>query len=93
MNDFLKLRHNCDAYMGVQKERKSETVVRFSFPSDAPLPHMPHHLITLESILSNVYMLIDVCPENFNSNFSAELQQFCSCSMSAINSVKQNTSC
>jgi len=23
MHDFLKLPHNCDAYMGVQKERKS----------------------------------------------------------------------
>ena len=93
MNDFLKLHHNCDAYMGAQKERKSETAVRFSFPTDTPLPHMSHHMITLESILSTVYMLIHVYQENFNSNFSAELQQFCSCSMSAINSVKQNTSC
>jgi len=23
MHDFMKFHHNCDAYMGVQKERKS----------------------------------------------------------------------
>jgi len=29
MHDFLKLHHNCDAYTGVQKERKSKFVTAF----------------------------------------------------------------
>jgi len=29
MHDFLKLHHNCDAYMGVQKERKSTFLTAF----------------------------------------------------------------
>jgi len=29
MHDFLKFRHNCDAYMGVQKERKSTFLTAF----------------------------------------------------------------
>jgi len=29
MHDFLKFHHNCDAYMGVQKERKSTWLIAF----------------------------------------------------------------
>jgi len=29
MDDFLKFHHNCDAYMGVQKERKSTFLTAF----------------------------------------------------------------
>jgi len=29
MHGFLKLPHNCDAYMGVQKERKSRFLTAF----------------------------------------------------------------
>jgi len=29
MQDFLKLHHNCDAYKGVQKERKSTFLTAF----------------------------------------------------------------
>jgi len=29
MHDFLKLHHNCDAFMGVQKERKSTFLTAF----------------------------------------------------------------
>jgi len=29
MNDFLNLHHNCDAYMGVQKEQKSTFLTAF----------------------------------------------------------------
>jgi len=29
MHDFLKFHHNCDAYMGVQKERKSTFLTAF----------------------------------------------------------------
>jgi len=29
MHDLLKLHHNCDAYMGVQKERKSSFLTAF----------------------------------------------------------------
>jgi len=29
MHDFLKLHHNCDAYMGVQKERKRTFLTAF----------------------------------------------------------------
>jgi len=30
MHDFLKLHHNCDAYMGVLKERKSTFLTAFA---------------------------------------------------------------
>jgi len=29
MHDFLKFNHNCDGYMGVQKERKSTFLTAF----------------------------------------------------------------
>jgi len=29
MHDFLKFHHNCDAYMGVQKEQKSTFLTAF----------------------------------------------------------------
>jgi len=29
MHDFLKLHHNCDVYMGVQKKRKSTFLTAF----------------------------------------------------------------
>jgi len=29
MHDFVKFHHNCDAYMGVQKERKSTFLTAF----------------------------------------------------------------
>jgi len=29
MHDFLKLRHNCDVYMGIQKERKISFLTAF----------------------------------------------------------------
>ena len=32
MRDFLKLHHNWDAYMGVQKERKSTFLTAFEHP-------------------------------------------------------------
>jgi len=44
MYDFLKLHHDCDAYMGVQKEQKITVLAAFNNNNDILLrTHGPYH--------------------------------------------------
>jgi len=69
MRDFLKFHHICDAYMGVQKERKSTFLTAFK--------HREKRLAAC--LLHNTFIaVVSECLCHLRANYPVQLPDICS---------------
>jgi len=57
MHDFLKFHQNCDAYMGVQKERKSTFLTTFEHREEEAGSQLVCCTIFLSQLFLNVFVI------------------------------------
>jgi len=68
MHDFLKFHHDCDAYMGLQKERKSTFLTAFE--------HREKRLAAC--LLHNIFIaVISECLCHLRAQYPAQLPDIC----------------
>jgi len=69
MHDFLKLHHGCDAYMGVQKERKSTFLIAFEHRTKrlAACPCLLHNIdiAVVSECLCHLSSVFNTIPDIF----------------------------
>ena len=67
MDDFLKFLHNCDAYMGVQKERKSTCLTAFEHREKRLEACLLHNIFIAVSL--NVFVIWELSIQDSSQIF------------------------